>query len=47
MTFVYWLFGGLYTLMDITNLPSALRKYKIQPGTNEPVDRTKLMKVNI
>lgn len=44
-TGVYWLFGGIYTLIDVTNKPAALRKYKIQPGTNEPVDRKRLLKV--
>ncbi|GAB0100901.1 Fatty acid hydroxylase domain-containing protein [Sergentomyia squamirostris] len=43
--FVYWFFGGLYTIMDLTNKPSVLRKYKIQPGTNEPVDKKKLTEV--
>ncbi|XP_055714010.1 fatty acid hydroxylase domain-containing protein 2 [Phlebotomus papatasi] len=43
--FVYWFFGGLYTIMDITNKPAVLRKYKIQPGTNEPVDNKRLMEV--
>ncbi|KZC03814.1 Uncharacterized protein C5orf4 like protein [Dufourea novaeangliae] len=43
--FVYWIFGGIYTILDITNRPAALRKYKIQPGTNEPVNRTELCKV--
>lgn len=42
---VYWFFGGIYTLMDITNRPSALRRYKIQPGTNEPVDNKRLAQV--
>lgn len=42
---VYWLFGGIYTLLDITNKPAALRRYKIQPGTNEPVDTSRLLKV--
>ncbi|XP_056643685.1 fatty acid hydroxylase domain-containing protein 2 isoform X2 [Diorhabda sublineata] len=42
---VYWLFGGIYTFMDVTNLPSVIRRYKIQPGTNEPVDNKKLMHV--
>ena len=34
--------GSIYTLMDITNRPQFLRKYKIQPGMNEPVDNSKL-----
>ncbi|XP_046394002.1 fatty acid hydroxylase domain-containing protein 2 isoform X2 [Ischnura elegans] len=43
--FVYWFVGGIYTLLDLTNKPAALRRYKIQPGTNEPVDNKRLMKV--
>lgn len=42
---VYWLAGGVYTLLDITNRPSYLRRYKIQPGTNEPVDKARLLQV--
>ncbi|XP_022911441.1 fatty acid hydroxylase domain-containing protein 2 isoform X2 [Onthophagus taurus] len=42
---VYWIFGGIYTLLDITNKPDCLRKYKIQPGTNEPVDNKRLLNV--
>ncbi|XP_015600620.1 fatty acid hydroxylase domain-containing protein 2 isoform X2 [Cephus cinctus] len=42
---VYWTFGGIYTILDITNRPAALRRYKIQPGTNEPVDTRDLFKV--
>lgn len=42
---VYWVFGGIYTIMDVTNKPAILRRYKIQPGTNEPVDNTRLLKV--
>ncbi|XP_055371188.1 fatty acid hydroxylase domain-containing protein 2 [Condylostylus longicornis] len=42
---VYWFFGFLYTFMDVTNKPTYLRRYKIQPGTNEPVDNKRLMKV--
>jgi methylsterol monooxygenase len=43
---VYWIFGGIYTLLDITNKPAVLRKYKIQPGTNEPVDPKRLMQAS-
>lgn len=42
---VYWIVGGIYTILDITNWPTVLRKYKIQPGTNEPVDKRELCKV--
>lgn len=46
-TLVYWSVGGIYTFMDITNRPTFLRKYKIQPGTNEPVDQARLFKVSV
>ncbi|CRK91231.1 CLUMA_CG004912, isoform A [Clunio marinus] len=42
---LYWSFGAIYTLMDLTNRPKFLRKYKIQPNTNEPVDSKQLIKV--
>lgn len=45
MMVVYWVVGGLYTILDIINWPAALRRYKTQPGTNEPVDMRKLRKV--
>lgn len=41
-TFVFWFVGGLYLLMDVYNKPNFMRKYKIQPGTNEPVEKGKL-----
>lgn len=44
---IYWIFASFYTFMDITNKPKFLRKYKIQPGTNEPVDKSKLQKAII
>ena len=31
--------------MDVTGGPATLRRYKIQPGTNEPVEFWKLVKV--
>uniref|UniRef100_A0A1I8QEY9 Fatty acid hydroxylase domain-containing protein n=1 Tax=Stomoxys calcitrans TaxID=35570 RepID=A0A1I8QEY9_STOCA len=39
---VYWLNASWYTFMDITNRPKFVRKYKIQPGKNEPVEMKKL-----
>lgn len=42
---VYWIFGGIYTFLDLTNRPKFLRRYKIQPGTNEPVEKSRLIKV--
>lgn len=41
--FIYWLFGAFYTWMDISLSPKSLRKYKVQPQTNEPVDNRKLI----
>lgn len=43
---VYWLNASWYTFMDITNKPTFLRKYKIQPGKNEPVEWKKLLPVS-
>jgi hypothetical protein len=44
---LFWIFGGIYTFMDLTSKPSFLRKYKIQPNTNEPVNKSKIPKVSI
>jgi methylsterol monooxygenase len=43
---VYWIFGGIYTILDVTNKPAVLRRYKIQPGTNEPVDTKRLLQAS-
>lgn len=40
---VYWIFGGIFTFMDLTLSPKALRKYKVQPHTNAPVDKNVLI----
>lgn len=40
---VYWIFGGLFTFMDYSLSPKALRKYKVQPEINEPVDKKELI----
>lgn len=42
---IYWIVGGLYTVLDVTNLPEFVRKYKVQPETNEPVNPKELKKV--
>lgn len=47
MLVVYWTFGGIYTILDVTNKPDALRRYKIQPGTNEPVKTKRLIEVGL
>nr|XP_045613309.1 fatty acid hydroxylase domain-containing protein 2-like isoform X2 [Procambarus clarkii] len=41
---VYWTVGSIYTLVDLTNKPAFLKRYKIQPGTNEPIELKKLVK---
>ncbi|XP_043218286.1 fatty acid hydroxylase domain-containing protein 2-like isoform X1 [Amphibalanus amphitrite] len=40
---VFWSAGIVYILMDVTLRPETLRRYKIQPGTNEPVDTYRLL----
>ncbi|KAL5276004.1 hypothetical protein ACFFRR_001682 [Megaselia abdita] len=40
--FLYFGYGGLFVLMDITNKPKFMRKYKVQPGTHEPLDTSKI-----
>ncbi|KAF4523705.1 hypothetical protein B566_EDAN011569, partial [Ephemera danica] len=42
---LYWSVGIIYTMIDITVQPKFLRKYKIQRGTNEPIDSEKLKKL--
>lgn len=44
---VYWGLGSVYILLDLANWPQFVRKYKVQPGTNEPVDGMKLIKVGL
>lgn len=33
----YYIVGFLYILLDMTAKPSFIRRYKIQPGENEPL----------
>ena len=42
---VWWTLGAIYSYFDITNKPNFIRKYKIQDGTNEPVDTRKFRKL--
>ncbi len=41
----FWTVGGMFMFMDYFNWPKWVRKYKVQPGTNEPVDLNKLKEV--
>ena len=40
----YWIFGGIFLFFDLTQWPQFLRKYKVQSGTNEPVDKKLMMR---
>lgn len=41
----YWIIGAIYSFFDLTLKPESLRKYKIQPGHNEPLDRNRFIQV--
>ncbi|KAL7028095.1 hypothetical protein ACKWTF_005719 [Chironomus riparius] len=43
--FTYWFFGGIFLIFDYSQWPEFLKKYKVQSGTNEPVDRKLMMRV--
>lgn len=38
----FWLVGLLFLYTDITGKPKCMLKYKVQPGRNQPVDKTAL-----
>lgn len=40
----FWVVGGLFTLADLISRPHPLRRYKTQPGTNQPVPMRQLLK---
>ncbi|XP_037070066.1 fatty acid hydroxylase domain-containing protein 2-like [Pollicipes pollicipes] len=40
---VFWTAGIVYIAMDVLLKPEQLRRYKMQPGTNEPVDTRRLL----
>lgn len=42
---VYFTVGGIYAYLDLTLTPKFLRIYKIQPESNEPLDRPKFYKL--
>jgi len=44
-TFFYWLSAAIFMVMDYTQMPSFLMKYKIQPGKNTPPPTSKVLKV--
>ena len=40
---VYWVLGALYLFVDLTGRPNWAFQYKIQDGSNQPLDRKKLI----
>jgi len=40
----YWTLGLVYVFMDLSGRPKWIRKYKVQPGTNESVEIKRLIK---
>jgi len=44
-TIFYWTSAGLYAIMDFTQWPKFLMKYKIQPDKNVPLDPQRFLKV--
>lgn len=47
ITFIFhWVVVAIYTIMDITQKPAFLQRYRIRPGTNYPMDKIKLKKVS-
>lgn len=43
---LYWFIGTLFAIMDLTNKPAFMRKYKIQDGTHELLDKMLFLKVS-
>lgn len=41
---IYWVVGGAYLYMDLTNKPVFLQKYKTQPDENVPLDKKAYLK---
>ncbi|XP_058822272.1 fatty acid hydroxylase domain-containing protein 2-like isoform X2 [Topomyia yanbarensis] len=41
----FWLGGAFFVFMDITGKPKLLRKYKTQPGINDPITWKDLKKI--
>ncbi|XP_058059550.1 fatty acid hydroxylase domain-containing protein 2-like [Anopheles bellator] len=42
---IYWALAGVFVAMDLTEWPRFMRKYKNQPGANEPLDWGKFKKL--
>lgn len=46
-TVYYWTVGAAFIIMDMTNKPSFLRKYKTQPDAHVPLDKKKFFKASL
>lgn len=44
---LYWVVGGAFVAMDITNKPKFLQKFKTQPEENVPLDKTKFLNATL
>lgn len=44
---IYWLGAIFYLILDLIDKPKWIAKYKIQPGVNEPVDISAIIKVTL
>ena len=42
---IYWFFGIIFMITDVSLKPLFIRKFKVQIGTNEPVDMKRISKV--
>ena len=43
----YWISAGLYAIMDFTQMPKFLMKYKIQTDKNVPLDPKRFVKASL
>ncbi|XP_055601924.1 fatty acid hydroxylase domain-containing protein 2-like isoform X2 [Uranotaenia lowii] len=41
----YWLMGAVFVLINLTGRPKFLRKFKVQPGVNDPISVADLKKI--
>jgi len=44
---LYWTLGLAFVALDVFNWPRWIRKYKVQPGTNEPADTKRVLEVSV
>lgn len=44
---LFWIVGGAFIIMDITNKPKFMQKFKTQPEANVPLDKAKFFKASL